>query len=133
MPSIGSLCVLSFYSIIFLCYNRSPEKWRFPALSSQGSRVCCCLRPNSKLLPNSLRLPDGQSLYCVSFGSLMYCRLDTRWEFHRQLPIFCGDSNPALAGNWPIRLTPSHKMAANFCFRTYDWFTYIPITFREII
>ena len=34
MPSIGSLCVVSFYSFIFLYYNRSPEKWRFLALKS---------------------------------------------------------------------------------------------------
>ena len=34
MPYIGSLCVCSFYSFIFLCYNRSPEEWRFPALKS---------------------------------------------------------------------------------------------------
>ena len=34
MPSIGSLCVGSFYSFIFLCYNHSPEKWHFPVLKS---------------------------------------------------------------------------------------------------
>ena len=34
MPSIGSLCVGSFYSFIFLSYNHSPEKWYFPALKS---------------------------------------------------------------------------------------------------
>ena len=34
MPSIGSLCVGSFYSFIFLCYNHSPEKWHFLALKS---------------------------------------------------------------------------------------------------
>ena len=34
MPSIGSLCVVSYYSFIFLCYNRSPEKWRFLVLKS---------------------------------------------------------------------------------------------------
>ena len=27
MPSIGSLCVGSFYSLIFVSYNCSPEKW----------------------------------------------------------------------------------------------------------
>ena len=34
MPSIGSLCVGSFCLLIFLSYNLSPEKWRFPALKS---------------------------------------------------------------------------------------------------
>ena len=34
MPSIGSLCVCSFYLFIFLPYDCSPEKWRFPALKS---------------------------------------------------------------------------------------------------
>ena len=34
MPSIGSLCVGSFYLFNFLPYNHSPEKWRFPALKS---------------------------------------------------------------------------------------------------
>ena len=29
MTSIGSLCVGSFYSFIFLCYNLSPKKWTF--------------------------------------------------------------------------------------------------------
>ena len=32
MPSIGSLCVGSFYIFIFLPYNHSPEKSHFPAL-----------------------------------------------------------------------------------------------------
>ena len=32
MPSIGSLCVGSFYLFIFVSHNRSPEKWHFPAL-----------------------------------------------------------------------------------------------------
>ena len=32
MRYIGSLCVASFYSVNFLCYNRSPEKRRVPAL-----------------------------------------------------------------------------------------------------
>ena len=32
MPSIGSLCVGSFYSLLFLSYNHSPEKCYFPAL-----------------------------------------------------------------------------------------------------
>ena len=34
MPSIGSLCVGSFYLFIFLPYSCSPEKWHFPALKS---------------------------------------------------------------------------------------------------
>ena len=34
MTSIGSLCVGSIYSLLFLPYNRSPEKWCFPALKS---------------------------------------------------------------------------------------------------
>ena len=34
MPSIGSSCVGYFYLFIFLSYNHSPEKWRFPALKS---------------------------------------------------------------------------------------------------
>ena len=34
MPSIGSLCVGSFYLFNFLTYNHTPEKWRFPALES---------------------------------------------------------------------------------------------------
>ena len=32
MPSIGSLCVCSFYILIFLPYNCSPENWHFPAI-----------------------------------------------------------------------------------------------------
>ena len=28
------LCVVSFYSFNFLCYNKSPVKWRVPALKS---------------------------------------------------------------------------------------------------
>ena len=34
MPSIGSLCVGSFYLFIFLSYNCSPEKLLFPELKS---------------------------------------------------------------------------------------------------
>ena len=34
MPSIGSLCVGSFYSFNVIRYNRSPEKLRVPALKS---------------------------------------------------------------------------------------------------
>ena len=34
MPSIGSLCVGSFYLFIFLSCKRSGEKWRFQALKS---------------------------------------------------------------------------------------------------
>ena len=34
MPYVGSLCVTSFFSFNFLCYNCSPEKWHVLALKS---------------------------------------------------------------------------------------------------
>ena len=37
MPSIGYLCVASFYLVIFLPYNQSLEKWHFPELKRKLS------------------------------------------------------------------------------------------------
>ena len=63
----------------------------------------------------------------------IWCRLHYRWVFSLVVSQFWGWFNPALEGKWPMRLIPLHKMAAHFWFRTYNWFTYLPIAFREII
>ena len=44
------LCVGSFYSLIFLSYNRSPEKGRFPALKSLRLPEFCTNKDGTRFI-----------------------------------------------------------------------------------
>ena len=80
MPSIGSLCAVSFYSFIFLPYNRSPKKWHFsvlkrillPQFSTYRHRTGFNVKRKQVRITNYLGLPINLYLYFF-FSSCSFC------------------------------------------------------------
>ena len=109
------------------------DSWELYFMLINWAVIDICLRPCHRQHKCWRLDTESRDKTCTAFPLAIRCRLNYRWVFSLVVSHFWGCFNPALEGNWIMRLIPSHKMAAHFWFRTYDWFTYWPIAFWEII